>query len=81
MVCAQLSRAPMRVLMTKAQLVHFLVLDLGCFRRAGRAGDVGDCRYVIPIDAMAQTENEGSQEQRDGSGVAGHARQYCMPLQ
>jgi len=44
-------------------LVFGGVLELGSLRGTGRAGDVGDRREVIPVQAVAQTKDEsGDQE-------------------
>ena len=71
---AQLLVAAVLVLVAVRPLVRLLVLDLGRFGSAGGAGDVGDRREVVPVDAVAQPERQRRQQQRNCSGVGfGHA--------
>jgi hypothetical protein len=79
-VSAQLGVATMTVGMAVTQLVHFLVLDLGSFGGTGRAGDVGDRRDVVPVDAVAQPEDQGGQQQGEGSGIGHRGIMRCGPI-
>src|SRR5438094_7479561 len=50
-----------------------LVVFGGSLGRRGRAGDVGDRGYVVPVDAMADAEHEGGQQQPKAGGLGPRA--------
>jgi hypothetical protein len=61
-----------RVLVRFRRLMLQLVVILGVLADVGRRGDVSDRRDVIPVDAVAQAKDKGSQQQADSIGFRGH---------
>ena len=74
-VGADLCVAAVAVVRAGDRLVLARVGGLGHPRRGGRAGDVGDRRDVVPVDAVADAEQEAGQQdaevRRGGGGGDG----------
>jgi hypothetical protein len=67
-VGAQLGLATVAVVLTADLTVLFRMRRLGGARGGGRAGDVGDCRDVVPVDPVADPEQQPRHEHADIRG-------------
>ena len=68
-VGAHLRRAAVAVVVARDGPVLVAVGGLGAPRGGGRAGDVGDRRDVVPVDAMPHPEQQAGHEDAERGGV------------